>query len=1083
MEYGPGSPLPAAAGDVHVAVDLESLAEDRRVLERRLSRLPPERKTSDELLRRAASRAAAGGAAGGGRAPGRGRSSSIDAASRRPSELAGDLTRSNSLDLDGWKRRSQIARRSVDTVNRLFSDIGLTMSPSMKRAPSHGRAKKVRQSVRYLQMMGDVDDYQQSILDAQDAVVETALRDRGTSLSEIDIQLVRNRPRAASATARRPSVDPEAPLGFQIPQPPEAAAERRRPTGRAAALAPGEGEGGEGEGGRGGGSDGAEGEDGETEWYIHPRHHEDSAMHQVTAYVCIKNAMEGKTFSLRYATPAKLALYKVQTSTWYGLVLSCVVLLHCSLGIWEPVSFRENDTGKYPHWGARKRDARFIELAVVCFYGADLALTFACTNRRFLRSWRSAHYRMALVALMAADLAASFCTEGEYLRFSRVLRPVLFILNSRIMRQKLTPVVYSLFSVMKAISIVIFLLIIFGVAGMELFGSSRDWIQFEEERETCGFDFQNIGNAIVSLYGLITSETYPCGMIPALRGRINSQDPELEARYLGLGLDQNNPNDWVWARRADMALHRPLSKLDYYDLQQRGHTEAIRSSLITFFLSFLLLTTFGFVNIIVAVVYATYRKHSSNMILRTRIEERKALLVAFELLAPVDGDNSTLDFATFTDLVKNVMGKDVDKNLLRFYWDKTDEDKSGKVDAIEFLALADIPGLTVVKLAKASDDVEYAGWQVRLQRYVQGKFFKFSMLAVIVCNICLICAKGLVRPERYRTLQTINENFTFLYLLEMLIKLLALRPKKYWDGVWNRFDAFCNFIGVVAYIISRVVDADQVEYGTDVGPHRVFKLIEVLSTILRIVRLITINKEDSNQFLLLLFQAMPHMLALLMFLGLVMYIYAIVGMELFSGNYPNGVLPADPLAWAGYTDLYAYANFESFGNAMLLLFQLVSTSNWHELYLTGRTTLHEQMGNRAAAYAISSVYFITFMILMVNIILNLVLAVFVDSWTQMTVISKRLKAKMKAISDLRRAEKAKPREGGGRRMSLNGADYAETTGKYDWEAGAATLRHKDADAELMKLPLKLQSQTTKINLRSLVQAKGLLNKTKGGKQS
>ena len=74
----------------------------------------------------------------------------------------------------------------------------------------------------------------------------------------------------------------------------------------------------------------------------------------------------------------------------------------------------------------------------------------------------------------------------------------------------------------------------------------------------------------------------------------------------------------------------------------------------------------------------------------------------------------------------------------------------------------------------------------------------------------------------------------------------------------------------------------------------------------------------------------------------------------------------------------------------------MSTSNWHELYLTGRTTLHEQMGNRAAAYAISTVYFITFMILMVNIILNLVLAVFVDSWTQMTVISKRLKAKMKA---------------------------------------------------------------------------------------
>ena len=83
---------------------------------------------------------------------------------------------------------------------------------------------------------------------------------------------------------------------------------------------------------------------------------------------------------------------------------------------------------------------------------------------------------------------------------------------------------------------------------------------------------------------------------------------------------------------------------------------------------------------------------------------------------------------------------------------------------------------------------------------------------------------------------------------------------------------------------------------------------------------------------------------------------------------------------------------------MLLLVQLLTTSGWHEIFFTGRQALHDQMGNDTAANAISTIYFISFMVLMVNIILNLVLAVFVDSWTQMTSISKKLKQKLLVLS-------------------------------------------------------------------------------------
>ncbi len=871
--------------------------------------------------------------------------------------------------------------REID-IEKMLNKAG-TPSSKPRRQPTMAK----RTSKMFLNALSSVRDYVRSLREVETELLEQDCAKHGTSMRDIDAHLISSRPRAGSSSASRSSAGagtPGAAGGLH------SIIEEDEPAQGSARA------------------DEEEDDDDErkTEWYLHPKYTLaiNAEFREDIAHVCIDNAVKGETFFIRYATPAKLKLYKFLTCTPYLRVFCLVVLGHCTCAVFEPTSFRENAAAVFPEWDDYRRATQLTEVGCVVVYLFDLIGTLFCTTGKFF--WGSAVMRCKFIftLLILSDLICAYVVDGEYLRFSRVLRPFLFIFSSRVMREKLTPVVLSIVRVMRAISLIIFLLLIFGVVGMELFGNSRDWVQFEGEIDTCGFDFQNIGSAALSLYALLTSETYPCAMLPAIRGRLRTQANTIP------GLDPLNPNDWARTRAPEFEGHHiPLNKYDYLLLQKQGMVEGSRESLTLFFIVFLLCVTFGFINIVVAIVYSTYRKYTTQMALRRRVEERKALLVAFELLAAVDGDTKNVDKLTFVKLVKRVMGKGIDDNKLQYYWKKTDRDRNGKVDAQEFIHLADVLGLTLVKVESIEARRTYSAIQVALQKFTVSSYFESFMLLLIVANAVMICCKGLVSDEVYSDLMLANDILTFVYLVEMILKMVSTSVKVYFDGVWNIFDSFVTLLGVLSFAIRFTVPKENIDFGETAGTHRAFKLIDALAKVLRIVRLFTINKKDSNQFILLLFQSMPHMLSLVMFLVLTTYIYAIVGMEMFSGKFPNGELPSDPALWASYDDYHNFASFDTLGKSMLLLVQLLTTSGWHEIFFTGRQALRDQMGNDTAANAISTIYFISFMVLMVNIILNLVLAVFVDSWTQMTSISKKLKQKLLVLSKRQQNTKGRMR--------------------------------------------------------------------------
>ena len=75
------------------------------------------------------------------------------------------------------------------------------------------------------------------------------------------------------------------------------------------------------------------------------------------------------------------------------------------------------------------------------------------------------------------------------------------------------------------------------------------------------------------------------------------------------------------------------------------------------------------------------------------------------------------------------------------------------------------------------------------------------------------------------------------------------------------------------------------------------------------------------------------------------------------------------------------------------MFQVLTTSNWHEIMLEANRTLAFDV-HPNLAFIITAVYFISFGILSINIVLHLMQAVFVDSWRQIHDMNKKLKKKL-----------------------------------------------------------------------------------------
>lgn len=194
-----------------------------------------------------------------------------------------------------------------------------------------------------------------------------------------------------------------------------------------------------------------------------------------------------------------------------------------------------------------------------------------------------------------------------------------------------------------------------------------------------------------------------------------------------------------------------------------------------------------------------------------------------------------------------------------------------------------------------------------------------------------------------------------VFAVEALIKILAegKRPWRYFQNGWNIFD----FTILVACLMPYLVAAEDMHYMA------VFRLIRIL----RVLRLI--SSVPKLQFLVnILLKAFPSFGYVGVLLFLLFYVYATLGVFLFSGN--------DPV------------HFGDLQTALLTLFRIVTFEDWTDImyiqkfgsdvYATGMEFYSGAKQPHAYGW-FSPLYFVSFVIFGSLVVLNLFIGVIVNS--------------------------------------------------------------------------------------------------------
>ncbi|XP_071331754.1 voltage-dependent L-type calcium channel subunit alpha-1D [Trachinotus anak] len=307
--------------------------------------------------------------------------------------------------------------------------------------------------------------------------------------------------------------------------------------------------------------------------------------------------------------------------------------------------------------------------------------------------------------------------------------------------------------------------------------------------------------------------------------------------------------------------------------------------------------------------------------------------------------------------------------------------------------------------------VEYALKARPLRRYIpknpyQYKFwyvvnstgFEYIMFVLIILNtLCLaIQHHGQSHLFNY-AMDILNMVFTGVFTVEMILKLIAFKPRGYVGDAWNVFDALVVIGSVVDIILSQnyfadawntfdalivvgsVVDIAITEFNNTEDSARISITFFRLFRVMRLVKLL--SRGEGIRTLLWTFiksfQALPYVALLI---AMLFFIYAVIGMQVFG-----------KIAMVDGTQINRNNNFQTFPQAVLMLFRCATGEAWQEIMLAclpGKLCDSESDYNpgeeRTCGSGFAIIYFISFYMLCAFLIINLFVAVIMDNFDYLT---------------------------------------------------------------------------------------------------
>lgn len=80
-------------------------------------------------------------------------------------------------------------------------------------------------------------------------------------------------------------------------------------------------------------------------------------------------------------------------------------------------------------------------------------------------------------------------------------------------------------------------------------------------------------------------------------------------------------------------------------------------------------------------------------------------------------------------------------------------------------------------------------------------FDQFMIICVLLNTIVMAMDRYGIDPHTEKVLNNLNLAFTYIFIYEMTVKLLAIGPKKYTASKWNLIDGAVVLLSVIEIIV------------------------------------------------------------------------------------------------------------------------------------------------------------------------------------------------------------------------------------------------------------------------------------------
>ncbi|XP_018318088.1 voltage-dependent calcium channel type A subunit alpha-1 [Mycetomoellerius zeteki] len=197
-----------------------------------------------------------------------------------------------------------------------------------------------------------------------------------------------------------------------------------------------------------------------------------------------------------------------------------------------------------------------------------------------------------------------------------------------------------------------------------------------------------------------------------------------------------------------------------------------------------------------------------------------------------------------------------------------------------------------------------------IRNSVKSQQFYWFVIVLVFFNTVCVAVEHYNQPKWLTDFLYFAE-FVFLglFMMEMFIKVYALGPRAYFESSFNRFDCIVISASIFEVIWSELKSGS---FG-----------LSVLRA-LRLLRIFKVTKywKSLRNLVISLLSSMRSIVSLLFLLFLFILIFALLGMQLFGGqfNFDDGTPPT---------------NFNTFPIALLTVFQILTGEDWNEVMYKG----------------------------------------------------------------------------------------------------------------------------------------------------